>query len=144
MKTTRAHSPTTRSAASRGWSRLRIWLAGLLLAAGAFACVTPSVPLPPPLLSSLQFTTAATPGFVEMKGAPTSRHANVRFYIYNISKGDGAIAQAAADGSFTSDPFMGAGGDTVELYYDEPGGDRSEATCVQLQLTGSLVGNTCE
>jgi hypothetical protein len=32
----------------------------------------------------------------------------------------------------------------VQLYYDIPGGDRSENVCVTLQLTGSLVGNTCQ
>jgi hypothetical protein len=78
-----------------------------------------------------------------MQGAATSRHANVRFYVYNRSKGDGAIAQAAADGSFTTVPFLGANGDTVQLYYDTPDGERSENICVTLQLTGSLVSNTC-
>lgn len=128
---------------ARWISRLRILLAATLLAAASFACVTPSVPLPPPLLDSLSFVSPSA-GMVVMKGLATQRHANVRFYVYNTSKGDGAIAQAAADGSFTTDPFAGAAGDTVELYYDTPGGDRSEDTCVTLVLTGSLVGNTCD
>jgi hypothetical protein len=128
------------SVRSRSW--LRLWLATTLLA-GLFACVTPSVPLPPPLISSLSFATAPAAGQVVMQGAATSRHANVRFYVYNRSKGDGAIAQAAADGSFTTVPFLGAGGDTVQLYYDTPAGERSENICVTLQLTGSLVGNSC-
>jgi hypothetical protein len=128
------------SVRSRSWLRLTV---ATTLLAGLFACVTPSVPLPPPLLSSLAFSTAPTAGQVVMQGAPTSRHANVRFYVYNRSKGDGAIAQAGADGSFTTVAFLGADGDTVQLYYDTPGGERSENVCVTLQLTGSLVGNTC-
>jgi hypothetical protein len=124
-------------------SRLRILVAATLLAAGAFACVTPSVPLPPPLISSLSFASGPSAGTVVMQGAPTSLHANVRFYVYNRSKGDGAIAQAAADGSFTTDPFKGTAGDTVQLYYDKPDGERSQEVCVSLQLTGSLVGNSC-
>jgi hypothetical protein len=125
---------------SRSW--LRLGLATTLLA-GLFACVTPSVPLPPPLISSLSFAAAPAPGQVVVQGAPTARHANVRFYVYNRSKGDGAIAQAAADGSFKTVPFLGAAGDNVQLYYDTPAGERSEDTCVTLQLTGSLVGNSC-
>jgi hypothetical protein len=128
------------SARTRSW--LRLVLASTLLA-GFFACVTPSVPLPPPLISALSFAQAPTPGLVVMQGAPTSRHANVRFYVYNRSKGDGAIAQAAADGSFTTVPFLGATNDTIQLYYDLPDGERSENICVSLQLTGSLVSNTC-
>jgi hypothetical protein len=129
---------------ARAISRLRILVATTLLALGTFACVTPSVPLPPPLISSLSFATAPIAGYVVMKGDPTSRHANVRFYVYNLSKGDGAIAQAASDGSFTTDPFLGATGDTIQLYYQMPGGDLSETICVTLQLTGSLVGNSCD
>ena len=128
---------------ARAKSQLRIVLAATLLAVASFACVTPSVPLPPPLLSSLSFANASVAGTVVLQGAPTSRHANVRFYVYNSSKGDGAIAQAAADGSFTTVPFAGAAGDTVQLYYDIPGGERSESVCVTLELSGSLVGNSC-
>ncbi len=124
-------------------SRLRILAATTLLAVGTFACVTPSVPLPPPFLAALSFATAPAPGQVDMQGMPNSRHANVRFYVYNRSKGDGAIVQAAADGSFTTDPFKGGSGDTVQLYYDTPGGERSEDLCVTLVFTGSLVSNTC-
>ena len=129
------------SVRARSWLRLGV---ATTLLAGLFACVTPSVPLPPPLISSLSFAQAPTAGQVVMQGAPTSRHANVRFYVYNRSKGDGAIAQAGADGSFTTVPFLGASGDNVQLYYDTPDGDRSENICVTLQLTGSLVGNTCQ
>jgi hypothetical protein len=128
------------SVRARSW--LRLVLATTLLA-GVFACVTPSVPLPPPLISSLSFAMAPTAGQVVMQGAATSRHANVRFYVYNRSKGDGAIAEAAADGSFTTVPFLGAAGDDIQLYYDTPGGERSQDLCVTLVFTGSLVSNSC-
>lgn len=129
----------------RAWSRLRIWLATALIALGAAtACNTPSVPLPPPLLNALTAAAGGMPGMVVIEGAPTSRHANVRFYIFNRSRNDGVITQAAADGSFTTSPFAGSDGDLIQLYFDMPDGTRSQDACAALHLNGPLQSTNCQ
>jgi hypothetical protein len=121
--------------------RLRLWLAATALTA-VVACNTPSVPLPPPDLPSLGFISAGI-GMVSVQGMPSAEHAGVRFYVYNISRGDGVITTAAANGSFTTSPFAGTDGDTVQLYYDTPATGRSQDVCVALHVGTPLLSVTC-
>jgi hypothetical protein len=115
--------------------RTRILLAALGCAA-VLACNTPSVPLPPPMLAALSFTPAPTAGEVILTGAPgQSQLAGVTFYAINRATGDGVITTAAADGSFTTDPFPAAGGDVMEMYYDSGATGRSGSVCAQLALS---------
>lgn len=144
-----------RSARAPGWQgacvggrvivrKLRPYLAALTLAGITVACNTPSVPIPPPAVGALRFQSSGTPqpGTVVLQGAPFPHHANVRFYVYNLSRGDGVITTAAADGAFTTSPFAGTEGDTVRLYFDRANGDRSADACVQLQVEATLL-NGC-
>jgi hypothetical protein len=110
-----------------------------LLLAG---CTTPSVPLPPPDLSALSFT-GTTPGIVQIVGQPESRHADARFYVFDYGSGEGVITQAKHDGSFTSMPFAGADGDTVQIYFDTPAGERSDEACTMLQRNVGLISTRC-
>jgi hypothetical protein len=114
-------------------------LFGLALA----ACNTPSVPLPPPDLPALTFTSGGAPNLIAVRGKPSQRHANARFYVLDRSNGDGVITTAAGDGSFASMPFAGMSGDTVQLYYDTPDGDRSQDVCTTLQLDVGLISMRC-
>jgi hypothetical protein len=114
--------------------------AALLAPAGG--CNTPSVPLPPPDIGALRFQPAGT-GLVSLQGAPSQRHAGARFYAYNQSRGDGVITTAAADGSFTTSPFAGSDGDTVQMYYDTPQGERSQDVCTTLRLNAGLIPSRC-
>lgn len=128
-------------------SRLRIGLlAALLLAAGGLACNTPSVPLPPPALDFISFQPASASGMVSLQGQPVSgaSYANARFFVFNVTRKAGVITDAAADGSFTTDPFPGVTGDTVEIYYEPAdGGDRSASVCTTLQVGSALIGSDC-
>ncbi|HZS37535.1 MAG TPA: hypothetical protein VFF06_11950 [Polyangia bacterium] len=121
--------------------RFRLGLAVTALAAVA-ACNTPSVPLPPPDLPSLGFISAGV-NLVSAQGKPSTEHSGVRFYVYNISRGDGVITTAAADGSFTTSPFAGSDGDTVQLYYDTTSADRSQDVCVALHVGQPLLSIAC-
>jgi hypothetical protein len=127
-------------------SRLRIVAAAALLAlAGGLACTTPSVPLPPPLLDTLSFMpNDATPGFIVMKGEPTARHANVRFYTFNRTQGAGVITDAGADGSFTTSPFAAISGDDIQLYFDTPAGESSQVICTTVVFGSPLVSSNCQ
>ena len=109
-----------------------------------FGCNTPSVPIPPPLVSALKFQNAPTAGEVVIAGVPTLQHADVRFYVFNTTNGEGVIVTAAHDGSFSSDPFPGSDGDLVDLYYDTQAGDRSGDACVTLRIGATLFTTLCQ
>jgi len=122
------------------------WRTKVLVAAAALvavtACNTPSVPIPPPVLSAIAFT-APSPGTVVVVGQPEPRHANARFFVINRSTGDGVITTAAPDGSFTTTPFAGKMNDTVQMFYDTPAGEHSEEVCALLQVGLPLISSRC-
>jgi hypothetical protein len=123
-------------------SRLRVIIASTAVGV-VCACNTPSVPLPPPDLPALGFADSGQPGLVVLRGKADSQHASVRFYVFDSTRGDGVITPAMADGSFTTEPFQGADGDAVQIYYDLPSGDRSQVVCVTLRLNATLFSQTC-
>jgi hypothetical protein len=106
------------------------------------ACVTPSIPLPPPVLESLQFHSPAA-GQIELQGGPASAHADKRFAAYNESRGVGVLQQTAADGSFATIPFDGSANDMVLLWYEAPSGDRSETFRCTVTLDSPLNTTVC-
>jgi hypothetical protein len=119
---------------------------GLVLAVLALlggGCNTPSVPLPPPDLPALTFTSAGAPGVVQAIGRPHPNHADARFYVFDRDSGEGVITKAATDGSFASRPFTGQAGDLVQIYYDAPTGERSDDVCTMLQLNVGLISTRC-
>jgi hypothetical protein len=133
-----------RSALSPRRSRARLAaVAALLALAGGLACTTPSVPLPPPLLDHLSFQPASAAGTIVMQGQQTTRHANVRFYTFNRTGGDGVITDTAADGSFTTSPFAAVAGDDIQLYFDTSGGERSQELCTTVVFGSALVSSDC-
>ena len=126
--------------------RLKTRIVGAALSLGVIAaCNTPSVPLPPPDLPALSFQQPmpVVPDTVVLSGKPSQRHVDARFYLVNRSTGDGVITTAAHDGSFTSTPFSGMEGDTVQMYYDTAQGERSEDVCTVLQLNTMLISMEC-
>jgi hypothetical protein len=137
-----------RRGAARRWpgacSRpTRMRLGCLTALVSLWGCVTPSVPLPPPDLPALTFSSDTTPGLVVITGKPSQRHANARFYVFDFTTGDGVITKAAGDGSFSSMPFGGGNGDGVQIYYDTTDGDRSQDVCTTLQLNVGLISLEC-
>lgn len=125
-------------------SRLRIALGAVALALGlCTACYTPSVPLPPPLVENMTFDSGPTAGTVILKSPPQSGIGAVRMSVYNVSQQVGVIVETATDGSFTTPPFPGAGGDYMQLYYEDPTGVISQERCTTLELNAPLVGATC-
>jgi hypothetical protein len=121
--------------------RRKIWIAAAALVA-ICACNTPSVPIPPPVISALNFTQPMD-GQVVVTGKPESRHANAQFFILNRSTGSGVITTAAADGSFTSTPFAGQMNDTLQMSYETPAGELSESVCALLQFNLPLISSQC-
>lgn len=130
--------------AGSAMARRRFTLLGLLLLLwlGQAACVTPSVPLPPPELSALSFAGAAAKGTIELRGRPSPRHAKVRFGAFNRSRGVGVLVATQDDGGFTSEPFGGFAGDSVELWFEDRGQRSGTWTC-SLVLDRPLDSGLC-
>jgi len=123
-------------------SRLRLALAVAALALGlTTACYTPSVPLPPPLVENMTFTSGQTAGPVVLSSPAQPQIGAARFSVFNVSQGMGVIFVANGDGSFTSPPFPGNEGDYISISYDK--GNDSADRCTTLHLAGSLTGSTC-
>ena len=133
--------PMTPNRSLRPWLPLPLLL--LLLAVLVGSCNTPSVPLPPPDLGALSFTSQGlSAGTMQVKGMKTSRHASVLFGAFDETHGEGVLVTAAADGSFTTEPFAGGAGDRVELYYEREG-ERSEAVICTVTLDRPLDNSIC-
>jgi hypothetical protein len=114
-----------------------------LFALGA-ACSTPSVPLPPPEVDTSALTfTAPTPGEIVLTGAPRLTHANAQFFVLDHQSGQGVIATAAADGTFTTPALAATVGDVAEIHFEEPDGTKSMTTCVTVLIDSPLVGSGC-
>ena len=113
---------------------------------GLFACSTPSVPIPPPELdlSALVFDGGSSGGTFTVVGKADPAHAGAQFFIVDQQSGDGVITKAAGDGSFTSEAFAAANGDTIRIQLENPQGRLSDAYCVTLTVTDTpLSGDTC-
>jgi hypothetical protein len=122
-------------------SRVRIVVAAAALALVATACYTPSVPLPPPLVQNMTFSSGAAADTVILTSPAEAQIGPARFSIFNVSRGTGVIFVANSDGSFTSPPFPGVEGDYIQISYDKE--NDSAELCTTLHLAGSLTGATC-
>jgi hypothetical protein len=122
--------------------RLRLWLAALACGA-VLACNTPSVPLPPPSLSGLTFMPGMEAGTVVLTGKPNSQLANAMFHVQDDARGKEFGTRAAADGSFTTDPFVANDGDLLRMYYDSAQLERSEDVCAHLVENSPLLSVQC-
>ncbi len=105
-------------------------------------CDSPSVPLPPPDLTAFSFG-LTQPGELQVTGKPNSRHANARMYFLDLTGGEGTITTAGGDGAFVTDPFPGAVGDKMQIYYDRPDGERSDGVCGLVELDVVLTSVRC-
>ena len=113
---------------------------------GAFvvlwACNAPFIPVPPPgatFTSELVDDGAGGQKTVWIThGLPSSQASLARYYVFDENTGNGIIATAGVDGTFTGDPIDGTLNDHVRLYYETPNGNYSESIC--LLLTTDVVG----
>ena len=118
----------------------RRWLKlGTLLGASAllWSCVAPMFPVPPP--SEVGFASKAVidgDGSVHTEwiasGGPVEQAANADYYVFDTTVGDGVIATARNDGSFTAPAMQGNPGDRVLVNYRTPYGVYSDSLCVLL------------
>ncbi len=127
----------------RRWLRLGTLLAA---AAGLWSCVAPILTVPPP--GAVTFT----PAFVTdasgtqkkvwtTEGGPLEQASNAAYFVFNRRLGNGVIATARDDGSFTAPSMDGEDNDRILIYYRTPTGDYSDSACVLLSPGVALAGS---
>ncbi len=127
--------------------RRRFLKLGMLLGGSAllWSCVAPILTVPPPnevAFSTIMITDSTDAPQTEWitTGGPLQQAANADYYVFNRTQGQGVIASAKNDGSFTAPPMQGSQGDQVLIYYKTPFGDYSDSLCVLL-ADGTATGS---
>jgi hypothetical protein len=129
--------------------RRRFLKLGMLLGGTAllWSCVAPILTVPPP--NEIAFSTIVVTDSTGAQqtewittGGPLQQAANADYFVFNRTQGQGVIAAARNDGSFTAPPMQGNPNDQVLIYYKTPFGDYSDSICVLL-VAGTSVG-LCE
>jgi hypothetical protein len=119
---------------------------GLLAAAlvvGLAACVTPSVPIPPPEAQKISFEVDIGAGAARFQYAPHPDFALATVYVLNRTQGVGVITTAQVDGSVApTEPFAAALDDEVVVSFEKEGAIGS--ICVRLQPGQSGPALQCQ
>ena len=110
--------------------------------AAAVACITPSIPIPPPDQDAMTFELDAAAGTATFSYEPTDVFAGAVVYIFNRDAGRGVIETARADGSVgPSAPLPATAGDQMVVTFDVDG--EATSTCVVLDAEGVDASAVC-
>jgi len=113
---------------------MRALLATLVLAVAAQGCVTPSIPIPPPDPSKMEFTVTVngTASTTVMSYPETSYYRGGIAYLYNRFQHAGVIQDVNANGSIGPTPPMAAAlGDEIVVTVQLD--TQSESSCIVLR-----------
>ena len=123
-------------------NKLRLRIARIALALGvaalAWACNAPFIPIPPPGRTASFSSQLVSDGqggqkTVWIAHGPAYQPASfAHVFVFDTDRSAGVIAQAAADGSYTSPPMDGVAMDRVEISYETPSFEVSTSVCFQL------------
>jgi hypothetical protein len=95
-------------------------------------CITPSIPIPPPEPTAMEFTVTPAEGIARFSYDAMPRFGFATVYVFNETVGRGVIDTARSDGSVgPTAPFPANLGDNIIVTFDV--GDESVATCVVLR-----------
>src|SRR5882724_2469110 len=123
-------------------NKLRLRIARIALALGvaalAWACNAPFIPIPPPGRTA-SFSSQLVPDGAGGQKTVWVAHGGAyqpasfaRIFVFDTERSAGVIALAAADGSYTTPPMDGVAGDRVEISYETPAFEVSARVCFQL------------
>ncbi len=115
----------------------------LVLVWGLGACVTPSVPIPPPTPDKVIFALDTDTGSATFRFDADASYANAVVYVFNRDVGEGIITTAAADGSVApTPPFPAIEGDEIVITFELA--SQISSTCVTIRDGRSNSGLECE
>ena len=107
------------------------------------ACITPSIPIPPPEPAAMTFTIDATAGAATFSYAAEPNYSSATVYVFNRTAGTGIIATARTDGSVgPTAPFPAALGDNVAVTFETD--EVSVTTCVVVRAGSPSAFEYCQ
>ncbi|MFO0665924.1 MAG: hypothetical protein U0174_18380 [Polyangiaceae bacterium] len=117
------------------WQGLRRSVAGVVLSIALEACVSPTIPLPPPELPTVSASAAS--GYIHLKGAKGGARADAIIVVYNRNPSvprDKRVggAQANAEGAWECD-ILASNGDVLDISQDVLG-ERSDSVVVEVKV----------
>lgn len=115
----------------------------IALAIGPFACVTPSVPIPPPSPEKIIFALDVDTGSATFSYGPDASYGGAVVYVFNRDAGEGIITTAEENGSvLESPPFPAILGDEIVITFETEA--QLSSTCVIIRDGQSSSGFECE
>jgi hypothetical protein len=106
-----------------------------------WACNAPFIPVPPPGASFTSELVDDGQGGQRTvwitHGLPSNNAAFAHYTVFNLTRQEGIVAVAGADGTYTGMPMRGVMGDHVSISYETPAGAQSDSIC--LLLTTDVV-----
>jgi hypothetical protein len=111
-------------------------LVAALVLIGLVGCVTPSIPIPPPDPSKMEFTVETDPNgtitAASLTYPATDNYKGGVAYVYNRTLGRGVIEQVKADGSIgPTTPVAAGAGDQIVFSVENE--EQTVSTCVLLR-----------
>jgi len=114
-----------------------VLLAGML--ALVSACVTPSIPIPPPDPSLMGFAVDSSSGVATFSYGTEPNYAFAVVYIFNKDQGTGIITTARADGSVgPTQPFPAELGDNVAITIENDAVQASRCVVVRQGIPSAV------
>jgi hypothetical protein len=99
------------------------------------ACVTPSIPVPPPDPQAMSFTIdgATGPGTATFAYTSNPTLGGATVYVFDRAQGKGVIDTFRRDGTVgPTAPFPATAGDEIDVTFQE--GDQAQSICVLLKV----------
>jgi hypothetical protein len=100
---------------------------------GLAACVTPSIPIPPPDPADADFTITTQDGvsFASLNYPPDGNYIGGTYYLFDHNTGGGVFHIANPDGSITGLSLQASPGDQVVITIE--GNEQTVSRCVVLR-----------
>lgn len=107
------------------------------------ACVTPSVPIPPPEPEKMVFDVEPDDGTAQFVYDPDPSYAFAIVYIFNRDIGDGIITTARDDGSVgPTAPFAAEENDELVISFEK--GEQLSSRCIVVREGRSSSAFECD
>ena len=106
----------------------------LIAVVGLTGCITPSIPIPPPDPTQMDFAVVGDPGTrtASMTYPADDNYRDSVVFIYNRNRGVGVIQDAHPDGSVGPTPPVAAElGDQIVVSFERA--DQTVSTCIRLR-----------
>jgi hypothetical protein len=115
-----------------------------LIVLGLTACVTPSIPIPPPDPSMMTFTvtTSGTDSTATFSYPPKADYGDALVYVFNRDQGVGIIQQARPDGSIgPTNPVAAKVNEQIVVSFQLE--DQTVSRCIRLRDGQQDPNNYC-